>query len=141
MLGTARAAKHQFLVDLGVDEVIDYTSEASSRTASATSMSCSTSSAASPGSARSRAARGGLFIIVSLVRRADKLQELAADRIHVTGILVEPDRAGMEALADLARPARSIPTIADVPARAKRPVRTRLGRPAAPQGKLVLTSG
>ena len=51
VLGTARAEKHAFLVDLGVDEPIDYTSENVAERAPG-STSSSTSSAARPGSTR-----------------------------------------------------------------------------------------
>ena len=44
---------------------------------------------------------GGLYIAVPSASALDRLNELAADRVRVTGILVHPDRAGLEALAAL----------------------------------------
>ena len=72
---------------------------------------------------------------------AGELLELAGDRVRVTGILVEPDRTGMESLAHLAATGALRPAIAETfpleqPDRAHETGET--GRTA---GKLVLTMG
>ena len=59
--------------------------------------------------------------------------------MRVTGILVEPDRAGLEALAALVDGGRAAPARrGDVPARGGR-ARARGGETGRTQGKLVLT--
>ena len=70
--------------------------------ASETSTWCSTSWAATTPDARCRPLRaGGIFIRVPSASDLEQLLELAAGRVRVTGILVEPDRSGLEALASL----------------------------------------
>ena len=70
----------------------------------------------------------------------EPLRELAGDASRVTGILVEPDRAGLEALAALVEAgAAARPRRADVPARAGRAQAHELGETGRTQGKLVLT--
>ena len=132
VLGTARAAKHAFLSELGVDEAIDYTSEDVAERC-VTSTWCSTSSAARPGSdAFPTATRRWCLHLVPLGLGLAELQELAAGRARVTGILVEPDRAGLEALADLAAPARYVPTSRTRSRSGRPPARTSSVRRAAP---------
>ena len=44
---------------------------------------------------------GGLLLAAPSSSDLEPLREAAGDRVRVTGILVEPDRAGLEALAAL----------------------------------------
>ena len=113
VLGTARAAKHEFLSELGVDEAIDYTSEAVEDRVRDVDVVLDLVGDESGHGALATLRDGGLYIIVPSAAGLDQLQELAGDRVHVTGILVEPDRAGMEALADLAATGALRPTIAE----------------------------
>ncbi len=141
VLGTARAAKHEFLAELGVDEAIDYTNEAVEDRIRDVDVVLDLVGDESSRGALATLRDGGLYIIVPSAAGLDQLQELAGDRVHVTGILVEPDRAGMEALADLAATGALRPTIAgtfplEEAARAHEAGET--GRTA---GKLVLTTG
>jgi len=82
---------------------------------------------------------GGIFIVVPSSAGLEPLRELAAGRVRVTGILVEPDRVGMEAIAGLvatgalrAHVSHTFPL--DEAARAHE-----LGETGRTQGKLVLT--
>ena len=90
VIGTARAAKHAFLKDLGADEVIDYTQGDYEGTD--VDVLVDLVGGASPASVRG----GGLFVGVpsgvDIVRRDD---------IRISSILVEPDRAGLEAITAL----------------------------------------
>ena len=79
-----------------------------------------------------RCATAGCFIAVPSASGVEPLREVAGDRVRVTGILVEPDRAGLEALAGLvATGALRVHVDADVPARGGRRARTSWARPAA----------
>jgi NADPH:quinone reductase-like Zn-dependent oxidoreductase len=99
--GTASSGKHGFLRELGIDEAIDYTSEwVGERVAGVDVVLDLVGDDASPG-VLSLVRDGGLFITVPSGAGVERLRELAAGRVRVTGILVEPDRAGLEALAAL----------------------------------------
>ena len=99
--GTARSEKHAFLHALGIDEAIDYTSEwIGERIRDVDVVLDLVGDEASPG-ALSLLRDGGLFIAVPSGAGVDRLGELAGGRVRVTGILVEPDRAGLEAIAEL----------------------------------------
>ena len=82
---------------------------------------------------------GGMFIAVPSGAGVERLLDLAGERVRVTGILVEPDRAGLEAIAELVDEGalrvhleRTFP-LADA-AEAHE-----LGEAGRTQGKLVLT--
>ena len=101
VIGTARSGKHAFLHELGIDEAIDYTSEwIGERIRDVDVVLDLVGDEASPG-ALSLIRDGGLFIAVPSGAGVERLRELAGGRVRVTGILVEPDRAGLEAIAEL----------------------------------------
>jgi NADPH:quinone reductase-like Zn-dependent oxidoreductase len=102
VVGTARAEKHAFLTELGVDEAIDYTREAVEERVRDADVVLDL--VGDETSVRALATLGdrGIFIVVPSSAGLERLLALAGGRVRVTGILVEPDRAGLEALADLA---------------------------------------
>jgi NADPH:quinone reductase-like Zn-dependent oxidoreductase len=82
---------------------------------------------------------GGIFVTVT--GDAERLRELAADRVRVASLLVEPDRLGMESIAELAADGALRPHVSETfpladAARAHEAIET--GRTV---GKLVLTVG
>ena len=90
VIGTAREPKHAFLKDLGADEVVDYTKGDYQGTD--IDLYVDLVGGASPAPVRP----GGLF--VGVPSRADVQ---IRDDIRTSPILVEPDRAGLEAIAAL----------------------------------------
>jgi NADPH:quinone reductase-like Zn-dependent oxidoreductase len=103
VLGTARAENHEFLRELGVDEPIDYSAEPFERAASELDVVIDLMGGDDYGLRSLETLReGGLLIAVpggvsdELAAAAEKAGKRA------TGILVEPDHAGLEALAALA---------------------------------------
>ncbi|WP_086665715.1 NADP-dependent oxidoreductase [Lentzea kentuckyensis] len=90
VIGTARAAKHAFLKDLGADEVIDYTQGDYEGTD--VDVFVDLVGGASPASVRG----GGLFVGVP-----SGVDSVRRDDIRISSILVEPDRAGLEAITAL----------------------------------------
>jgi NADPH:quinone reductase-like Zn-dependent oxidoreductase len=69
------------------------------------------------------------------------LREAAADRVRVEGILVEPDRMGMEALASLAADGKLRPHVERTFALEAAAEAHRLGEQGRTRGKIVLTVG
>lgn len=141
VIGTARSAKHAFLTELGADETIDYTSEAVEERVREVDVVLDLVGGETSSSALQTLRDGGIFIAVPSGTGVEPLRELAGDRVRVTGILVEPDRAGMEAIAELAATgalrvhvARTFPLEQAASAH-------ELGETGRTQGKLVLTVG
>jgi NADPH:quinone reductase-like Zn-dependent oxidoreductase len=69
------------------------------------------------------------------------LREAAAGRIRVEGILVEPDRIGMEALAALTAERKLRPRLERAFPLAEAAEAHRLGEQGRTRGKIVLTVG
>jgi NADPH:quinone reductase-like Zn-dependent oxidoreductase len=103
VLGTARAEKHAFLAELGVDEAIDYTTEVVAERAREVDIVLDLVGGDSSLDALPALRDGGTFVSVPSSAGLDALLEAATGRVRVTGILVEPDRAGLETLAELVR--------------------------------------
>lgn len=138
VLGTARADKHPFLADLGVDEAIDYTSEdVAGRTREVDvvldAIGGDTASDAVP------AVRDGGIVVTLSGTSLGALRELAGERIRVAGILVEPDRAGLEALAELVAAGQLRPHVSHVFPLGEAARAHELGETGRTRGKLVLT--
>jgi NADPH:quinone reductase-like Zn-dependent oxidoreductase len=98
--GTASAPKHDFLAVLGADEAIDYTSEEIVDHVRDVDVVLD-AVGGEAGLAALPALRGGGLLVTVSGSAVGSLREAAAGRVRIEGILVEPDRAGMEALAAL----------------------------------------
>jgi NADPH:quinone reductase-like Zn-dependent oxidoreductase len=139
VIGTATSAKHGFLTKLGADETIDYTSEAVENRVRDVDVILDLVGGEESAPALQTLRDGGIFIRVPSASDIEALLDRSGDRVRVTGILVEPDRVGMEALAGLvetgalrAHVAQTLPL--EHAARAHE-----LGETGHTQGKLVLT--
>jgi NADPH:quinone reductase-like Zn-dependent oxidoreductase len=141
VIGTARAAKHEFLAELGVDEAIDYTSERVEDRVGDVDVVVDLVGDESTRGAIATLRDGGLYVVVPSAAGLGELQELAGDRVRVTGILVEPDRAGMESLAHLAATGALRPTIAETFPLEQAGRAHEVGETGRTAGKLVLTVG
>jgi NADPH:quinone reductase-like Zn-dependent oxidoreductase len=106
VIGTARAAKHDFIRALGADEVIDYTTTDPASTAADLDVIFDPVGAADPSSWLPGIRPGGMLIPFGR-GDAQALTEVAARRgIRIGAVLVEPDGHGLEALAGLAETGR-----------------------------------
>jgi NADPH:quinone reductase-like Zn-dependent oxidoreductase len=102
VIGTAGPGDQAFLAELGVDQPIHYTRVNVAEQVADVDVVLDLVGGA-VGMASLPALRdGGLLISVPSAADIQPLRAAAAGRVRVTGILVEPDRAGMEALAALA---------------------------------------
>ncbi|MFC9997691.1 NADP-dependent oxidoreductase [Nocardia sp. NPDC127526] len=114
VIGTARAAKHEFLRELGADEVIDYTAVDFAEAASEIDAVIDTIGGEyGPRSLRTLRAGG---IVVSLASPAEaKLAEEAEPLgLRAQFMIVEADQAGMREIAALAGSGRLTPRIDSV---------------------------
>ncbi|HUK95756.1 MAG TPA: NADP-dependent oxidoreductase [Gaiellaceae bacterium] len=141
VIGTARFVKEAFLYELGVDEAVDYTSVAVESAVSDVDVVLDLvgGDASAPTLACLR--DGGLFIAVPSSSALDRLNELAADRVRVTGVLVRPDRPGLEALAGLAEEGKLRVSVEHTFPLEQAAQAHQWGETGRTQGKLVLTVG
>lgn len=115
VLGTARAESHQLLTELGVDEAIDYTRQDVGHAVQDVDVVSDLIGGNAGPQSLPTLRDGGLLISVPASTDIGPLRKAAQDRVRVTGILVEPDRTGMEAIAALVeegarmRVARTLP--------------------------------
>jgi NADPH:quinone reductase-like Zn-dependent oxidoreductase len=132
--GTASAAKHDFLADLGADEAIDYTSEALADRVRDVDIVLDTVGGDAGIGAVPAMRDGGVLVTLS-GSAVGGLSEAGGGRVRVEGILVEPDRRGLEALASLGiRPHVEATFPLERAADAHR-----LGEQGRTRGKIVLT--
>ncbi len=80
-------------------------------------------------------------ILVTVTGGAESLRELAAGRVRVAGLLVEPDRLGLESLATLVSDGALRPHVAATFPLADAGRAHEAGETGRTKGKLVLTVG
>ena len=139
VIGTARFAKEAFLEELGVDEAVDYTADPVESVVSDVDLVLDLVGGESTQPTIACLRDGGLFIAVPSASALDKLKELAGERVRVTGVLVHPDRAGLEALAELAEAGQLKVSIDQTFPLEQAPQAHQWGETGRTQGKLVLT--
>jgi NADPH:quinone reductase-like Zn-dependent oxidoreductase len=138
VIGTASAGKHAFLAELGADEAVDYTSEAVEERVHDADVLLDLVGGDGTAPALAALRDGGLAIVIPSAASIDALRAEAGSRVRITGLLVEPDRAGLEAIADLAALGRLRPTIAGTFPLAEAGRAHAAGETGRTQGKLVL---
>ena len=139
VIGTARFVKEAFLYELGVDEAVDYTSDAVESVVSDVDVVLDLVGGESSAPTIACLRDGGLYIAVPSASALDRLNELAGDRVTVTGILVHPDRAGLEALAALVEAGQLKVTVEQTFPLEQAAQAHQWGETGRTQGKLVLT--
>jgi NADPH:quinone reductase-like Zn-dependent oxidoreductase len=101
VIGTARAVHHPLLAELGVDEAIDYTAEDVGAAVRDADLVLDLVGGDTALNSLPTLRDGGLLILVPSSGGVERVRAAAGDRVRVTGILVEPDRTGIEAIAAL----------------------------------------
>jgi NADPH:quinone reductase-like Zn-dependent oxidoreductase len=136
--GTARAEKHAFLRQLGVDDAIDYTSgDLGGRLPDGVDVVLDAVGGEAAVSALPALRDDGLLVTLSGASVA-RLREAGGDRIRVTGILVEPDRYGLEELTALVERGELRPHVERTFPLAQAAAAHELGETGRTTGKLVL---
>jgi NADPH:quinone reductase-like Zn-dependent oxidoreductase len=133
--GTSSAGKHAFLAELGADEALDKSQEIAIRDIDAVLDAVG----GETGLAALAAMRDGGVLVTVSGSAVQALREAAAGRVRVDGILVEPDRTGMEALAALAAEGKLRPHVERTFPLAEAAEAHRVGEQGRTRGKLVLT--
>ena len=141
VIGTASSAKHPFLKEIGADETIDYTSEPVEERVRDADVVLDLVGGETSAPALQALRDDGLFIAVPSSSGLEPLRELAAGRVRVTGILVEPDRLGLEALAGLVTSGELRVHVDQTFPLADAARAHELGEKGHTRGKLVLTVG
>jgi NADPH:quinone reductase-like Zn-dependent oxidoreductase len=141
VIGTARSAKHGFLADLGADEAIDYSAHPVEDAVDEVDVVLDLVGGDATAVTLRTLRDGGLFIVVPSAAGVGPLEELAQGRVRVTGILVEPDRAGLEAIAWLVESGALRPHVSQTFPLEDAARAHEAGETGRTQGKLVLTVG
>ena len=141
VIGTARRAKHAFLAELGADEAVDYTSDAVEERVRDVDVVLDLVGGEAGEPALATLRDGGLFVAVPSASALERLRDLAAGRVRVTNILVEPDRLGLEALAELVEANALRVVVERTFPLAEAAQAHELGEAGRTRGKLVLTTG
>ncbi len=140
VIGTARAEKHAFLRDLGADEALDYTREDVSEALRDVDVVLDAVGGEAGVAALPSLRDGGTLVTLSGASVA-RLRDLAGDRVRVTGILVEPDRCGLEELAALVARGQLRPHVQRAFPLERAGEAHEVGETGRTQGKLVLVTG
>jgi NADPH:quinone reductase-like Zn-dependent oxidoreductase len=103
VIGTASAAKHDYLRELGVDEPVDYTAGPLAEAVSEVDVVLELVSEDDDGLLASLATlrKGGLLVVIAGDLSKPVVDEIGRQEKRATEMLVEPDRAGLESLAAL----------------------------------------
>jgi NADPH:quinone reductase-like Zn-dependent oxidoreductase len=139
VIGTARAAQHEFVTELGVDEAIDHTQQDVGETVRDVDVVLDLVGGNTGSRSLPVLRDGGLLITVPSSSDVEPLRRAARDRARVTGILVEPDRTGMEAIAALVEDGALSVHVAETFPLAQAARAHEVGESGHAGGKLVLT--
>lgn len=142
VIGTARAAKHDFVRSLGADEVIDYRTVDVATAVTDIDVVLDPISYDADGRARSLAVlrRGGTLVtLLPVPVDAAELAAIADRGIRFESILVEADHAGMQAIAHLVETGALRPHIEATFPLAEAAKAHALGETGRTTGKIVLT--
>ena len=139
VIGTARSPKHGFLAELGADEAVDYSLGPVEEAVGDIDVVLDLIGGEATAGTLRTLRDGGLLIVVPSAASVESLRELAGGRVRVTGILVEPDRAGLEALAGLAESGALRPHVSQTFPLEDAARAHEAGETGRTQGKLVLT--
>ncbi|MFF4053351.1 NADP-dependent oxidoreductase [Streptomyces chartreusis] len=141
VIGTASAGKHEFLRGLGADEVIDY--RETDFTEAVKDVDVVLDTLGGETSVRSlRVLRPGGVVVSILPVGSDEFGEEAEPLgVRAVRMLLDADRAGMQAIADLVEQGKLRPEIAGTFPLADAAEAHALGETGRTTGKLVLTVG
>jgi NADPH:quinone reductase-like Zn-dependent oxidoreductase len=103
VIGTASAANHPVLTDLGADELVDYRTTRFEDVVGKVDVVLDLVGGETGLRSAHVLADDGLLITIPSATSAEVVAEARKHEVRATGILVEPDQVGLDGLADLAR--------------------------------------
>lgn len=140
VFGTARAAKHELLRELGVDEPIDYTAYDFVQVAKDVDVVLDTVGGDYEQRSLHTLRPGGILVgILNAGSAAETAARAQALGVRGTGMLVEPDHTGLEEVAALIEAGRLRPLVAATFPLAEAAKAHELGETGQTTGKIVLT--
>ena len=140
--GTASPAKHEFLRGLGVDRPIDYKAEAFEDVATGMDVVLDLVGTWDYGIRSLACLRdGGTLLEIPSGADPEVLEQADAQGKHATGMLVEPDGAGLERIAQLCRDGELKVALEEPLALEQAAQAHELGEQGRTQGKRVLVTG
>jgi NADPH:quinone reductase-like Zn-dependent oxidoreductase len=137
VIGTARASRHAFLRELGVDEVVDHTRHEPASAVRDVDVVLDLVGGTTAARSLPALRDGGLLIGVS--SGTDAAHAAAAGRVRVTYLLVEPDHHALEAIAALAADGTLRVHVSRTLPLAQAARAHEIGEAGRTRGKLVLT--
>ncbi|HLF40561.1 MAG TPA: NADP-dependent oxidoreductase, partial [Acidimicrobiia bacterium] len=141
VIGTARAAKHDFLRRIGVDEPVDYTAVDVGDVVGGVDVVLDCVGGDAGRRSLPCLRPGGMLIVVPSASDPGVLVEARERGLRATGILVEPDYASLERLDALVAEGKLRPEIDTVLPLAEAAKAHEIGEQGRTQGKLVLRTG
>ncbi|MEU8689370.1 NADP-dependent oxidoreductase [Streptomyces sp. NPDC048665] len=141
VIGTASAGKHDFLREIGVDEPIDYRTTDVSETVRDVDVVLDTLGGDTSVTSLRTLRPGGVLVSILPVGSRELYEEAERLGVRAVRMLVDADRAGMEAIAELAVSGKLTATIAGTFPLADAAKAHALGETGRTTGKLVLLAG
>ncbi|MFI9081496.1 NADP-dependent oxidoreductase [Streptomyces sioyaensis] len=141
VLGSCATRDVALLHELGADEAIDFTRQDVAQTVHDVDVVLDLVGGPVSMASLPLLRDGGLLITVPSFTDLVPIREAAGDRVRVTGILVEPDHTGMEAIARLTAQGKLRVRVAHVFPLEDAARAHDLGETGAARGKIVLTAG
>ncbi|MGW0944975.1 NADP-dependent oxidoreductase [Streptomyces sp. NPDC002623] len=138
VIGTASAGKHDFLREIGVDEAIDYRETDFTEAVKDVDVVLDTVGGDIPVRSLRVLRPGGIVVSILPGARQELFEEAERLGVRATWILVDADRAGMRAIAELVEAGELRATIAGTFPLADAAEAHRLGDTGRTTGKLVL---
>lgn len=139
VIGTASAAKHEHLRELGADELIDYRDVDFAEVVTDVDVVLDTLGEENSRRSLPTLSPGGLLVTIKANIPGDLHAEAARHGVRLVSLLVEADHAGMSAVAELLASGAVVPTIAGVFPLAEVAKAHAIGETDRTLGKLVVS--
>lgn len=138
VIGTVRAARHDFLRRIGVDEPVDYTTVDVAEAVRGVDVVLDCVGGDAGRRSLPCLRPGGMLVVVPSASDPGVLDEARERGLRATGILVEPDYASLEGIGSLVAEGKLRPEIDTVVPLAEAAKAHEVGEQGRTQGKIVL---
>jgi NADPH:quinone reductase-like Zn-dependent oxidoreductase len=139
VIGTASAANHPVLTELGADELVDYRTTRFEDVVGTVDVVLDLVGGETGLRSIPVLGEGGLLISVPSSSSSGVLEEARKHDVRATGILVEPDQVGLDGLVDLVRQGKLTVLVSNEFPLAEAAAAHELAERGHPAGKIVLT--